>query len=267
MLRPTPGDHPAEQVARHLVRGQPPGAAGGAGDAVLGLQTVDAAVHPPSFDQAVAGQSALLVRSSRSPSSSRVRSRSSPDLQVARAGPDRSRSGDSRRTGCPTASMVRRTIRFRPSCNVIRTSDFSAGGGDELDRVGPDRAVLEGDALPQPLRIVCRRDHARDLGQVGLRHLVRRVGQPVREVAVVGQDQQALGVGVQPADVEQPLLAGRRLPSRSVERAPALRVVHGRDHAARLVEHQVEVPPGRRDPGAVDPDDVAFRDRPAGPAR
>ena len=44
-----------------------------------------------------------------------------------------------------------------------------------------------------------------DLGDVGLGHLVRRVRQPLGEVAVVGQDQQAVGVGVEPADVEEPL--------------------------------------------------------------
>jgi hypothetical protein len=31
------------------------------------------------------------------------------------------------------------------------------------------------------------------------------VRQPLREVAVVGQDDQPVGVGVEPADVEQPL--------------------------------------------------------------
>ena len=35
-------------------------------------------------------------------------------------------------------------------------------------------------------------------------HLVGRVGQPVGQLAVVGEQQQALGVLVQPADVHQP---------------------------------------------------------------
>ena len=42
---PAPGHDPPEQVARHLVRGQPPGAARRAGDPVLGLQPVDPPVH------------------------------------------------------------------------------------------------------------------------------------------------------------------------------------------------------------------------------
>ena len=59
---------------------------------------------------------------------------------------------DSRRTGWPTASIVRRTMRFRPSCNVILTSVFSPAVETTLTDVGPDRAVLERDALPQPLQ-------------------------------------------------------------------------------------------------------------------
>jgi hypothetical protein len=50
-------------------------------------------------------------------------------------------------------------------------------------------------------------DDALDLGQVGLLDLVRRVGQPVRELAMVGEDDEALGVGVEPPDVEETLLA------------------------------------------------------------
>src|ERR1700730_11683735 len=49
------------------------------------------------------------------------------------------------------------------------------------------------------------RHRAGDLGQVGLGHLEAGVGQPVRELTVVGEQHQALGVVIQPADVEQPL--------------------------------------------------------------
>ena len=45
------------------------------------------------------------------------------------------------------------------------------------------------------------------LGEVGLGDAVRGVGEPLGEVAVVGEQQQALGVGVEAADVEEPLLA------------------------------------------------------------
>ena len=46
-----------------------------------------------------------------------------------------------------------------------------------------------------------------DLGEVGLHDAERRVGEPVGELAVVGQQQQALGVGVEASDVEEPGVA------------------------------------------------------------
>ena len=94
-------------------------------------------------------------------------------------------------------------------------------------------------------------DLAGHLGDVGLVHLVRRVRQPLREVAVVGQDDQPGGVGVEPADVEEPL---GPVGDHVGQRAAALGVGHRRDHAARLVEHEVDVRRDRRQPLAVDPD-------------
>ena len=55
------------------------------------------------------------------------------------------------------------------------------------------------------VRTVAGRHRALDLGDVGLRQLERRMRQPVRELAVVGQHDQPVGVGVEPADVEEPL--------------------------------------------------------------
>lgn len=79
-------------------------------------------------------------------------------------------------------------------------------GVDDAERVDLDRAVLEHDALAQSPPEVARH-LALDLREVGLQHAVARVLEPVRQFAVVGEDEQALGVGVQPADVEEPLLA------------------------------------------------------------
>ena len=51
-----------------------------------------------------------------------------------------------------------------------------------------------------------------DLGDVRLRDAERRVREHVREVAVVGEDEQPARLGVEPADVEQALLeVGREL--------------------------------------------------------
>jgi len=75
---------------------------------------------------------------------------------------------------------------------------------DDGERVDLDQPVLELHPLAQPAP-QRPRDRPGHLGEVSLRHLERRMGQPVREVAVVGEEQQAFRLGVEPADVEQPL--------------------------------------------------------------
>ena len=82
-----------------------------------------------------------------------------------------------------------------------------------------------------------------DLRHVRLGHLVRRVGQPVRQLPVVGQEDQPLGVRVQPADVEEPLVAG---PDVVPQVGPPPRVGHGAEDPQRLVERQVHVPAAGR---------------------
>ena len=81
--------------------------------------------------------SSELAVSSSSPSSSRVRSRSSPD-RAARAAPARCRVRVSRRTGWPTCSSSRRTIRLRPSWITSSTIDFA---GAVLRRSGVRETV------------------------------------------------------------------------------------------------------------------------------
>ena len=53
--------------------------------------------------------------------------------------------------------------------------------------------------------------HALDLGEVGLVDPVARVGEALGEVAVVGEQEQALGVVVEAADREHPRLVGHEL--------------------------------------------------------
>jgi hypothetical protein len=65
--------------------------------------------------------------------------------------------------------------------------------------------------------------------------LVARVAQLERQVAVVGQQQQALAVQVQPAHRVE---AYRPLEQR-LQPWPAARVVEDRQHARRLIEHQI----------------------------
>ena len=82
------------------------------------------------------------------------------------------------------------------------------------------RSVLKGDTAPQPAESLLA-DHAGYFGNIGLRHLVRGVRQPVGEVAVVGQDQQAFAVGIQPAYVKQPLVLDRAGTTGLAVRRPA----------------------------------------------
>jgi len=130
----------------------------------------------------------------------------------------------------------------------------------ELDAVGrePPRArggghaVLQRHALAQPAQ--CRLPHRRvaHLRAVDARHLERRVREPVRELAVVGEQEQPGRVRVQAADRVEPLAAAHE---RDDRRAP-LRVLRGADVAGRLVERIDHVAALEGDPGAVDRDRV-----------
>ena len=91
-------------------------------------------------------------------------------------------------------------------------------------------------------------------GQVGLGHLVRRVHQPVRELAVVGEQQQPLGVGVETTDVEQVLVAAHAVFDQVADARAALLVGHGRHHPQRLVQRQIHQVLIEQHPGTVDAD-------------
>ena len=105
----------------------------------------------------------------------------------SRNGPIRVRTR--RTTGCPTASHMRRTCRFRPSWIVSRTTAGSRS--DDLRRCR--RAVVELDALAEPPQRSPGRA-ALDLGHVLLLDPEARVGHPVGQRPVVGQQQQPFGV-------------------------------------------------------------------------
>jgi hypothetical protein len=77
--------------------------------------------------------------------------------------------------------------------------------------------------------------------QVGLGVLEARMAQLERQVAVVGQQQQALAVQVQPAHGIEP----HRSLEQRLQPRPAARVVEHRQHARGFVEHQIAAP-GRR---------------------
>src|SRR5215211_5033546 len=155
-----PRHDPPEEIARNFVRSEPSRAARGARDAILCLKSEDSAVHcPPLRVRSVPPRTQPPVRSSNPPSSSRVNSRYSPTFRFpSRTGPTPIR--DRRRTGWPTASIVRRTMRLRPSSNVILKSVFSptletiladVGRTGPSSRVTPPRNRLNVCGLIAPL--------------------------------------------------------------------------------------------------------------------
>ena len=73
------------------------------------------------------------------------------------------------------------------------------------------------------------------------------------QVAVVREEQQALGVGIEAADREHARLGGHELD----DGRPPVRVARRRDHARRLVQQVVDEVGRCRDRDAVDCDNVA----------
>src|SRR5438094_541652 len=106
----------------------------------------------------------------------------------------------------------------------------------------PHRAVVALDALAQAADRVVADRTARDAGPVGLGHLEARVGQPVRELAVVGEQDQPGAVGVQAPDRVQPSRAAR---GELDDGGPGVGVARRGDHAPGLV-HRVDDALARR---------------------
>ena len=114
---------------------------------------------------------------------------------------------------------------------------------------GRGAAVLELDALGEPAERVAARP-ALDLGDVDLLDLVARVGEPVRELAVVREQERAGRVRVEPADRDD----ARLVADEADDGRPPVRVARGRDDARRLVQEHVGEPLRReRPPVELDP--------------
>ncbi len=71
---------------------------------------------------------------------------------------------------------------------------------DAADARGRGHPVLEPDPGPEPAESRITHGTAVDASPVGLLHLEARMGEPVCEVAVVGEQDQAGRVDVEPAD-------------------------------------------------------------------
>jgi hypothetical protein len=127
---------------------------------------------------------------------------------------------------------------------VIRSTpgdgwDTSAGAVMPSSSSMPSRSAR---SLP------CADDAAVDLGEVLLVDAVARMREALREVAVVRQQQEPLGVRVEPADREHPRLGRDDLD----DCRSSVRIARGRDDSARLVQQVVHEPGLHADRDAVD---------------
>ena len=142
-----------------------------------------------------------------------------------------------RRPRCRPPRAIRRTWRLRPSRIVISISRGADPRAPRAGAVGPSSSSTPS----RSRRGRRRRRRPAQPRPVGRRHLVARVGEPVGELAVVGEQDQPGRVGVEPADrIEPPLrvdqLDDRRAArpgSRAVEIDPGRLVERSRPRAAR----------------------------------
>ena len=78
------------------------------------------------------------------------------------------------------------------------------------------------------------------LDQIGLRDFVIRIGQPLGELRVVGQDQQPAGIEIEPANGgNESIDIGDQI----VDCRPAFGIFEGRDVPGGLIEQDVDAAP------------------------
>ena len=118
------------------------------------------------------------------------------------------------------------------------------------------QAVFQHDPFAETRQGVGIRN-ALHLDPVGLGDVVARVGQLEQEVAVVGQEDQALAVGVQAAHGPQHGIAADV--NQFCHQPPGMRVGARRDDPAWLVQGEVVAPAGRAHDASVKLDSVRFR--------
>ena len=120
---------------------------------------------------------------------------------------------------------------------------------------GPGHAVLEPDTFDHPLQGL-RRRRPLHLREVRPANLELRMGERMRQFAIVGHDQRAFGVEVESPDREHTNAHVADVVGHS---GAALRVLHGGDHADRLVQQQVRLLLGHFDEGSIHSDQVSAR--------
>ena len=130
-----------------------------------------------------------------------------------------------------------------------RRRPFPSAEPRDVER--PRGPVLQRHAAA-PARHGVRGDIAGDVHLVHARHLIARVEEPMRQGAVVRQEQHAFDVGVETPDRIEPRLLGHELR----HDGPPMRIAHGGDVALGLVEEHVAERFAPREDASVDGDDV-----------
>ena len=149
-----------------------------------------------------------------------------------------------------------RTSRFLPS-RIANTSQTLAPWS--RSSVGIDRAVFDAVDLDALLQFVELRLRHLAMGADAIAPQPAGIGQfeRARQPAVIGQQQQALGVEIEPADRDQPRQALRQIVE---HRRPAFGIGMGGHQPARLVKQEQPRALARRQRLAVDGDDVVVGD-------
>ena len=130
--------------------------------------------------------------------------------------------------------------------------------GDDLDLVEAQSLAIDADAALRPLEHVFGGKPA-DGGVVGLRQPVPGMGDPLRQLPVVGQQHESRAVAVQAPDRNQ---RAERMRQQIHHRGTASRVRTGRQMADRLVEDHVAPRPAElAEPRSVHPDVLERRVR------
>jgi hypothetical protein len=105
---------------------------------------------------------------------------------------------------------------------------------EQPDFLRNDSALLDHDTVADALQLALCRPRARE-DVIFLGQLVPRMHDPMRDIAIVGQQEQALGVAVKPSDWKNPFADPNK-----VHHRPAIALVAcGSDVPGRFVEHQI----------------------------
>ena len=115
---------------------------------------------------------------------------------------------------------------------------LAVSGAEEFEIVDLGGAVGEFHTVAQ-LSAKTARYVSGDRGDVRLGHLVGRVHEAVRQLPVIGQQDQSDGFGIETTDIADALVAAHPLFDQLPDARAATVVRHGREHPVRLVECQI----------------------------